>query len=279
MCHSTLRHCRIARFPSPIIVAMELIDTHTHLDDGRFDNDREAVMERAAAHGVSRMVVPAIQAAGWPPLRSLCQRYPQLAPAYGLHPMFMHCHHSSHIDELAHWLEREKCVAVGECGLDYFIPEPDKRGQRRLFEAQLELASQHRLPVIVHARKSVEEVINILRAFPDLKGVLHSFSGSRQQAERLIEMKFMFGIGGPVTYSNARKLRPMVAWLPLTSLLLETDSPDQPDAAHRGERNEPGYLTNIVTEICELKQIASETLAQQTTANAVQLFGLDNRPE
>jgi len=254
---------------------MQLVDTHTHLDDSRFDADRESVIARARECGISHLVVPAVTTGSWERIATLCREYPELRPAYGLHPMFMAGHREGDITELAGWLEREPAVAVGECGLDFYIPDPDRDAQQALFEAQLELADRFRLPVIVHARKSVEQVLNTLRRFPRVEGVLHSFSGSRQQAERLIDLGFRFGFGGPVTYSNAHRLQALVKWMPLEVMLLETDSPDQPDATHQRQRNEPAYLPLIVQAICRLKDITPELLAARTSANARRLFGLE----
>ncbi|MCW8945385.1 MAG: TatD family hydrolase [Sedimenticola sp.] len=253
---------------------MAFIDTHTHLDDARYEHDLSAVIDRARAVGVQQMIVASIQASGWAKLQLLCQQFPQLLPAYGLHPMFMSQHCRAHIAELHEWLIQHKTIAIGECGLDFYIPDHDKQEQQWLFEAQLELASQFQLPVIIHARKSVEQVINILRRFPTVTGVLHSFSGSQQQAERLIDMGLMLGFGGPVTYSRAHRLHALIKWLPLSSLLLETDAPDQPDSTHHGERNEPAYLPTIIKAICSLKGIAQTELEATTTQNAQRLFKL-----
>lgn len=253
---------------------MELIDTHTHLDDASFTGDFEQVLERAAGAGIGSLIVPAIEASGWTTLDDLCKRHPRLRPAYGLHPMFMARHDAQDLTRLAGWLEQGNAVAVGECGLDYYIAQPDKRQQQWFFEAQLELAQQFRLPVIIHARKAVEQVILTLRRLPGLTGVLHSFSGSRQQAERLIEMGFMMGFGGPATYDNAHRLHDLIAWLPIDSLLLETDSPDQPPARHRGQRNEPAYLTEVLHAISRLNGVEADHLAAVTSANARRLFNL-----
>lgn len=254
---------------------MQLIDTHTHLDDPRFDSDREQVIQRARQCGISHLIVPAISAATWQRLRDICTLYPELSPAYGLHPMFMQDHRPEHTETLAKWLQQEPAVAIGECGLDFHIADADRDAQQSLFELQLDLASRVHLPVIIHARKSVEQVLNTLRNFPQVEGVLHSFSGSRQQAERLIGMGFRFGFGGPVTYSNAHRLHALVRWMPLDAMLLETDSPDQPDAEHRGQRNEPGYLPLIMNAICRLKGITPDKLAARTSANARTLFRLE----
>lgn len=253
---------------------MRLIDSHCHLDDPQFDIDRDKMMARAGDIGICAHVIPAIKAAWWPRIRQLCNSHTRLYPAYGLHPMFMESHQEGDIQNLELWLKREKPVAVGECGLDFFIENPDRTEQIHLFEQQLELALRYRLPVIIHARKAVEETVNILRHFPGITGLLHSFSGSEQQAERLIDLGFLLGFGGPVTYPRAKRLHKLVSRLPLDSLLLETDSPDQPDQAHRGQRNEPAYLGIILQTMSELRGISASSLAEATTNNAERLFGI-----
>ncbi|QOW20862.1 TatD family hydrolase [Lysobacter ciconiae] len=251
-----------------------MVDTHCHLDAPEFDPDRTAVIERALAAGVTRQVVPATIAAGWPGLRDVCASREGLHPAYGLHPMFLDAHRREHMAQLEQWIEREKPAAVGECGLDFYIPDPDRDEQAWYFDAQLKLARDFDLPVIVHARRAVDQVIAAIRRIGNLRGVVHSFPGSQQQAEILWEHGFMLGIGGPVTYERARRLRRIVATMPLEWLLLETDAPDQPDAAHRGKRNEPARLTHVLDTIAGLREIAPQELAAATSANAERLFGL-----
>ena len=192
--------------------------------------------------------------------------------------MFMDVHRLSDISLLNNWLQTENPVAVGECGLDFFIDEPDRDGQRRLFEAQLDLAKRHRLPVIVHARRALEDVLNILRGYPDVRGVVHSFSGSQQQAHRLIDMGFLMSFGGPITYPRARRLRHLAAVLPLESIMIETDSPDQPDVDIRGGRNEPVRLPRILAELGVLRKESEQDIAAVTRANAIRLFGLSESP-
>lgn len=255
---------------------MMLVDSHCHLDAGEFDADRPAVIERARAAGVRRQVVPAITAAAWPKLRDVCAAYPGLFPAYGLHPMLLAEHRGEHLEELRTWLERERPVAVGECGLDYFIDDLDPARQSRFFEAQLQLAIDFELPVIVHARRAVDAVTAAIRKLGKgkLRGVVHSFSGSRQQAEQLWEQGFMLGLGGPVTYERANRLRKLAATMPLEWLLLETDAPDQPDAGIRGQRNEPARLGAVLETIAGLRGVDPSEVAAATTANAERLFAL-----
>ncbi len=254
---------------------MILIDSHCHFDDERFDADREAAYRRALSAGVESQVVPGIRSEWWPRVKRICGQYTGLWPAYGLHPMFMDVHRASDISLLDNWLQTENPVAVGECGLDFFIDEPDREGQRRLFEAQLDLAKRHGLPVIVHARRALEDVLNILRRYPDVRGVVHSFSGSEQQARRLIDMGFLMSFGGPITYPRARRLRHLAAVLPLESIMIETDSPDQPDVDIRGGRNEPVRLPRILAELGALRKESEQDIAAVTRANAIRLFGLE----
>lgn len=253
---------------------MRLIDSHCHLDAAEFDGDRDAVMARALAAGITRQIVPAVQAAGWPKLKDICSAQPGLLPAYGLHPMYLAEHRPAHLATLRDWIERERPGAIGECGLDYFVEGLDAREQQRYFEGQLHLAREFDLPVIVHARRAVDAVIATCRRIGGLHGVVHSFSGSREQAEKLWKMGFLIGLGGPLTYPRANRLRTLAATMPLDYLLLETDAPDQPDAGIRGQRNEPARLSVILRTLAELRGQPMETIALQTTGNAERLFGV-----
>lgn len=251
-----------------------LVDSHSHFDAPELDADRDAALARARAAGVTRQVVPAIAAGSWPKLRDVCALDAGVFPAYGLHPMYLAEHAPAHLDELRAWIERERPVAVGECGLDHFVDGLDPNEQRMYFDAQLRLAREFDLPVIVHARRAVDEVIAAFRRIGGLRGVVHSFSGSPDQARRLWDMGFLIGLGGPVTYERANRLRSLVATMPLEFLLLETDSPDQPDAGIRGERNEPARLAYICDVVAGLRGQTPAEVAATTTRNAERLFGL-----
>lgn len=255
-----------------------LVDSHCHLDAGEFAHDRGAVIARARQAGIHHQIVPATTAAGWPGLRAVCAGDHGLHPAYGLHPMFLASHRHADLGELEQWLARDKPVAVGECGLDYFVEGLDRDAQSHFFDAQLRLAREFDLPVIVHARRAVDAVTSAIRRVGGLRGVVHSFSGSQQQAEHLWKQNFLLGLGGPVTYRRASRLRQLAATMPLEWLLLETDAPDQPDAAIRGERNEPARLTHVLAAVAELRGVDPATVAAATTANAHRLFGLSPPP-
>jgi len=255
-----------------------LVDSHSHLDADAFDDDRDAVIARARAAGVSRQVLPAVDAANWPKLRDICARDPGLFAAYGLHPMYLDAHRDGHLAELRSWIERERPVAVGECGLDYFVEGLDHEAQSHFFDGQLRLAREFDLPVIVHARRAVDAVITAIRRIGGLRGVVHSFPGSMEQARQLSQAGFLLGLGGPVTYERANRLRKLAATMPIEWLLLETDSPDQPDSGIRGQRNEPARLTQVLATIASLRNAEPVEIARATTANAERLFGLPPWP-
>lgn len=253
---------------------MSLVDTHVHLDDPAFDRDRADVVARARAAGVTRQVVPAIDAASWPRLREACALDDGLFPAWGLHPLLLADHRQEHLEALRDWIERERPVAVGECGLDYYVEDLDRGTQHEYFEAQLRIARDCDLPVIVHARRAVEDVIIALRKVGGLRGVVHSYAGSVEQARQLWDIGFLLGFGGPATYPRANRIRKVVAAAPLEQLLLETDAPDQPLCGHQGQRNEPCRLRGVLAAIAEIRGVDEQVVADATTANAERLFGL-----
>ena len=253
---------------------MDLIDSHCHLDDDRFDDCREQVKTQAAEAGVTRMVIPATTANRWDKVKQVCREHDGLYPAYGLHPMFIAQHHVSHLRELDEWLEREQPVAVGECGIDFFRSRVDEKWQRQLFLEQVQLANNYQLPLIVHVRKAMDDVISLLRKHARHGGVVHSFAGSQQQAMQLHDLGFKLGIAATVGFERARKLRAVVAAVPAEALLLESDAPDQPGGSHRGELNQPAYITEHLQTMAELRDCSIEELAAMLNQNAESLFGL-----
>ncbi len=211
---------------------MLLIDSHCHLDAAEFDADRDKVIAKARAAGVTRQIIPAVDAVGWPKLRGICARDAGLFPAYGLHPMYLSVHRTEHLSQLREWLESERPVAVGECGLDYFVEGPGPRHAGALFRCPVAACARVR-PAGSGARAARGGCGD--RCDPrtgKLRGVVHSYSGSTEQARQLWDLGFMIGLGGPVTYDRANRLRGLAATMPLEYLLLETDAPDQPDAGH-----------------------------------------------
>lgn len=253
---------------------LNLIDSHSHFDVADFDADRDAALARARDAGVKRQILPAIAVSGFEKLRALCIAESGLYPAYGLHPLFLAEHKTEHLDELDRWIEREKPIAIGECGLDFYVPDLDVEKQRAVFECQLALAREYDLPLILHARRAFDDVAAAIRRRGPLRGVVHSFSGSPEQAQQFWRLGFHIGIGGPVTYDRAHRLRNIVAAMPIEFLLLETDSPDQPLCGHQGHRNEPARLVEVCETIARLRGVAADEIAEATTRNCERLFGL-----
>lgn len=253
---------------------LDLIDSHSHIDAREFDPDRASVLACARAAGVRRQIVPAVAFDTFAALRDLCAIEGGLFPAYGLHPMFLPQHRPEHLEALPDWIAREKPVAVGECGLDFFVPGFDAEAQRHYFRRQLEIARDFSLPLVLHSRRALDEVIATIRRVGHVRGVVHSFSGSMEQARQLWKCGFLLGIGGPVTYPRARRLREIVATMPLEFLLLETDSPDQPLHGHQGARNDPALLVEVCECVAQLRGASIDGIATATTRNAEHLFAL-----
>ncbi len=247
---------------------MELVDTHCHLDVEDFDADREAVIARAQAAGVRQMVVPAVDAAHWQGLLALCRSRHGLYPALGMHPVYLQRHREGHLTALREAVATERPVAVGEIGLDYYIVDAEREGQRALFAAQLEIAGDAGLPVILHVRKAHDDVLGMLRRHPVNGGIVHAFNGSLQQAEQYLQLGFRLGFGGMLTYARSRKIRGLARDLPMEAIVLETDAPDMTVASHHGERNSPEYLPECLQALAEVRAEDPERLARQSTANA-----------
>ncbi|KAF0811783.1 putative metal-dependent hydrolase YjjV [Andreprevotia sp. IGB-42] len=259
-----------------------LIDSHCHLDAPEFDADRDAVVQRAHVAGVAQIVVPAITIATLPKTREMRERYGAFL-AFGLHPIYIDEHRDAHIDELARWLQHEQPVAVGEIGLDFFVPELDATRQVAIFEAQLKLARDFDLPVIVHIRRSQDQVLKYLRKWQVRGGIAHAFNGSRQQADEFIKLGFKLGFGGAMTYSGSQRIRKLAAELPLEAIVLETDAPDiapswldQPGQP-RG-RNESAQLPRIAGVLAALRGTDLASITAACSANTrVALPGLNGQ--
>lgn len=249
-----------------------LIDTHCHLDVADFDLDRDQVLTEARVAGVGRILVPGIHAAGWQGLISLCRREAGLFPALGLHPVFLERHRTEDLIELARLLATVRPVAIGEIGLDFFLPDLDRLQQQRLFEEQLTLAVNAKLPVVIHARKSHDAVIGCLRRIRTRGGIAHAFSGSIQQAHQYLDLGFKLGFGGMLTFERSSRLRALAKALPLDALVLETDAPDLTVAAHQGERNSPAYLPDVLLALSQIRGQDPDYLATHTSQNALAIF-------
>ena len=267
---------------------MPWIDTHCHLDAAEFDADRDVVRQNAKSLGVETCVIPAVMASHFDEVRLLAHRHAD-AYALGIHPLYtpqaedkdlasLDTHLHAHRDD-------PRLVALGEIGLDGFVPEintPEAFAkQTHFFEAQLQIAQRHQLPVILHVRRSADGLLKGLRQFPVAGGIAHAFNGSLQQAKLFIEMGFKLGFGGAMTYDRATKLRALATELPLSALVLETDAPDIPphwmyttaEDREKGMaqgRNSPAELPRIASVLAELRGISLEELAAATSANARQ---------
>ena len=266
-----------------IIPAMSCwIDTHCHLDAPEFDADRDAVRAAARARGVEHIVIPAVERAHWSGAIALAQRHGD-SYALGIHPLYTPRAQEADIAALRAVLaERQgdpQLVAVGEIGLDFFVPGLDHERQIWFYEQQIQLARTFGLPVILHVRKSSDRLLKTLRATPVVGGIAHAFNGSAQQAQAFIDLGFKLGFGGAITYDRALKLRELAVTLPLESIVLETDAPDIPPhwlyttaeqraAGQPQGRNTSAELPRIAQEIARLRGLPLPALQAATTANA-----------
>ena len=254
------------------------IDTHCHLDDPAFDPDREEVLARARMAGVEILILPGVEPEGIPRALALAERHPGLYVAVGIHPHVASQFSSQLLAQLRSWARHPRVVAIGEIGLDFYRDRSPREAQREAFRAQLELAGELGLPVIIHQREAreavMEELERWLAARPGARGVLHAFSGDPAMARIAVEWGFLLGIGGPLTYPRAESLREAARTVGLDGLVLETDAPYLPPQPHRGRRNEPAYLRNVAEALAQLLGLPMEQIARQTTANACRLFRL-----
>ena len=260
------------------------IDTHCHLDAPEFAHDVDTVRAQARAAGVQHIVLPAVQVAHADAVRSLAHRHGD-SYALGIHPLYTPQAADDDLERLAQLLEQHRndpqLVAIGEIGLDFFVPGLDAERQTRFFRQQLQLARRFDLPVILHVRRSADALLKGLRELPVQGGIAHAFNGSLQQAQAFIALGFKLGFGGALTYERALQLRRLATELPIEALVLETDAPDMPPhwiyrtAADRAAgqpqgRNAPAELPRIAQMLADLRGMPLETLAQQTRTNALQ---------
>lgn len=252
----------------------QLIDAHCHIDFVEFDEDRDQVLHRAQAAGISDIIIPGVSILNWRKIQSLCEQHENLHPCYGLHPYWVRQHEKNDLEKLKEQIKTRHCVGLGECGLDYRPEQADKKTQQYFFQAQLDIAMENQLPVIIHSVRATEDVIQQIRKRPELRGMIHSYSGSVEQALQLIEAGIYLSFSSAICYSNAKKLRHCASKLPLSALLIETDAPDQPGEPHKGERNEPSYLIETLSTLSELRSEPKETIAKQTAINTKHLFNI-----
>lgn len=258
-------------------------DTHCHLYLSQFETDLDAVMARARQAGLARVLVPAVDAATAERAIALARKWEEVYAAVGFHPGDLAGWDAGSIDRVRQLAAREKVVAIGEIGLDYHWDTHPRELQRDVFSAQLDLAAELGLPVVVHNRDATADVLDKLIAWAGglrtagnplalRPGVMHAFSGDQDDAERALAAGFFIGIAGPVTFKNAHDLHSLAAALPLERLLIETDAPYLTPHPHRGKRNEPGHVRLVAEKLAELKGVSMEEVVQATYENSVRLF-------
>ncbi len=254
-----------------------LIDTHCHLDAGEFAEDRDAVVLAARQAGVSAILIPAVETANFSAVRDCCQRYPECFPAYGVHPLYLERAAENDLSVLREWLGRESGggfppVAVGEIGLDHYLPGFDPARQEHFFVEQLKVARDFDLPVLLHVRRAVDQVLKCLRRTGVRGGIAHAFNGSRQQADEFLRLGFKLGFGGAMTYPGSTRIRQLAASLPIDAIVLETDAPDIPPFWLAGESNSPAQLLRIAGVLAQLRGVSTAVALAATSLNTQSLF-------
>ena len=254
---------------------MQFVDTHTHLYSEEFKEDRKAIVEKAIKNGVNHLFLPNVDVDSIQPMLDLVWDFPENCfPMMGLHPCSVNEHVEAHLFQIQKWFKKRKFWAVGEIGLDYYWSTDFKEQQISAFKKQIQWAINLDLPIVIHSRNSNEDVIKILgeMAHPKLRGIFHCFSGDANQAKQIVDLGFLLGIGGVLTYKNSG-LAEAIADISLENIVLETDAPYLAPVPHRGKRNESFYLLEIARKLAEIKAVGLNQVAEITTSNAKKVFG------
>ena len=251
-----------------------LFDTHAHLDDKRFDDDRDELIRGLPERGVSRVITPGIDVDSSKKCVDLADKYDIVYAGVGIHPHEASKLEDNYLDQLRTMAQNKKVVAIGEIGLDYYYDFSPRDIQKQRFIEQIELAAELKLPIIIHNRDSHEDMLNILREHKDLinGGVMHCFSGSWEMAKIVLDLGLYISLAGPVTFKNAKKPVEVANNIPLDRLLIETDSPYLTPVPYRGKRNDPGHVALVAQKIAEIRGITAEEVGRITTENALNLF-------
>jgi TatD DNase family protein len=255
---------------------LQFTDTHTHLYASEFDADRTAVVEKAIQNGVTHFFLPNIDIHSIQPMLDLVWNFPNHCfPMMGLHPCSVDQHVEAHLFQIQKWFKKRKFYAVGEIGLDYYWSTEFKAEQIRAFRMQIQWAIQQDLPIVIHSRNSNEDVIAILKEMkhPRLRGIFHCFGGNAAQAAEVVDLGFLLGIGGVLTFKNGG-LDKAIEDISIEHLVLETDSPYLAPMPYRGKRNESFYILEVARKLAELKKVGLNQLAEITTQNAQKVFGM-----
>jgi len=251
-----------------------LIDSHAHLEIGDFDNDMDDVVERARQTGIDLIVTVGTNLSDCKKAVDLTRRYEAVYAAVGIHPHEVKDITPTTYDDLRKLTKMQKVVAYGEIGLDFFRNLSPRDIQLRRFAEQLELAADLELPIIIHDREAHSETLELLKTWKGRRGIIHCFSGDCRMAEKCLDMGFYISIPGPVTYKKSEILQDVVRFVPITSLLLETDAPYLTPEPNRGKRNEPAFVIHTAKKVAEIKELPLDTVAFITSQNAKDVFGI-----
>ena len=251
-------------------------DTHAHYDDEQFDPDRDAVLQSLPEQGIGLVVNPGCNLASSRKAVSYAEAYPHVYAAVGVHPSDAHCFTPEMVDELRRLArEHPKVRAIGEVGLDYYWDDYAGHDvQKACLRAQMALAEEQDLPILFHDREAHGDSLSIIREFPRVRGVMHCYSGSLEDAKVLVKLGWMLSFTGSITFKNARRAPEVIQWLPLDRIMIETDSPYLAPVPYRGRRNDSRYVPLVAKTIAELKGIPLEEVEQITTENAKQFYGI-----
>lgn len=254
-----------------------IFDTHAHYDDEAFDADREALLGSMKAGGIGRIVNVGASMETSAKTVELIQQYEFLYGAVGVHPNEAGDMTTEDINQLSRWTALEKIVAIGEIGLDYHYDEPSKAIQRRWFEAQMELARELGLPIIVHSRDAAKDTVDIMKSVHagEIGGVIHCYSYTKELAREFLDMDYYFGIGGVLTFTNAKKLKEAVEYIPMDRLVLETDCPYLSPVPNRGKRNSSLNLPYVAETLARIKGISREEVERITWENGCRLYRME----
>jgi TatD DNase family protein len=255
---------------------MRFIDTHSHIYDTGFQEDLDAVMASAKSAGVEKIYMPGIDSTCIDAMMDMETKYPGICiPMMGLHPCYVKENYQEELAIVEGWLAKRKFAAIGEIGLDYYWDKTFAKEQQLVFEKQMQWGLDLALPINIHTRNAMGETIELVKPFAKkgLKGIFHCFSGSKESAEQIIEMGFLLGLGGVLTYKNAGVAEAIVD-IPLEFLVLETDAPYLPPVPYRGKRNEPAFMIEVAKKLAEIKNIPLHEVAEKTSGNSERLFNL-----
>jgi TatD DNase family protein len=252
---------------------MYFIDTHTHIYLSEFDGDRGAMMQRAKEANVRMSIMPAIDSSTHQTMLNVESAYENCYAMIGLHPCSVNQDYEKELDIVHMHLAQRKFIAIGEIGLDFYWDKTFSEQQYQAFHQQIKIALQHDLPIVIHSRNAIDECINAVKEHPGITGVFHCFSGNEEQAMKIIDLNFMLGIGGVVTFKNAG-LDKVIEKIGLTNVILETDAPYLAPVPYRGKRNEPSYIKLVAKKLSILCNLSVEEIAELTTENAKKLFKL-----